>query len=206
MNDEQEKTGIDIEERDGAGVALRTGPDDGQVEWFDYNKEEEVPSVKAIAWGLGGIPRYLGHTKSPLSVGQHSVACAEVARELGYSKDWVRAALLHDAAETVFGDVPGPLKRQLPRDCAYMVRLGTLEHRVAGYYDFTWPLPSSVQDLDDVAYAAERMCWAKNEFAGVPTVPDRLTRPLNLFLDGPYRGLWEQEETYHRFLAMYSYC
>ena len=201
---EEEITGVVVKEK-GGGVALRTGPASGQVEWFDYSGEN-VPSVEAIAWGLGGIPRYLGHTKGALSVGQHSVACAEVARQLGYPKDWVRAALLHDAAEAVFGDVPGPLKAELPEDCAYMRRLGELEQRVGAHFNFKWPLRDSVKDLDKVAYAAERMCWAKNELAGVPTVPDRLTRPLNLFLDGPYRDLWEQEETYHRFLAMYSYC
>lgn len=66
-----------------------------------------------IAMALAKEPRFGGHTVSFRSVAAHSVHCAEVAKELGYSDEEVLACLLHDAAEAYIKDIPSPLKSQI---------------------------------------------------------------------------------------------
>lgn len=71
-----------------------------------------------IARGLSRRSRYAGHTTRPWSVAQHSLAVANMAARLDLSLDLEAVALLHDAAEAFFADIPAPLKR-LPEMAPY---------------------------------------------------------------------------------------
>ena len=77
---------------------------------FDiFNPEPELVCIEDIAHSLANQCRYTGHTKGLYSVAQHSVLMATSA-ELG-GDPLVR--LLHDSAETYFGDISSPLKRKI---------------------------------------------------------------------------------------------
>ncbi|MBI1238348.1 MAG: HD domain-containing protein [Alphaproteobacteria bacterium] len=70
--------------------------------------------IEDIAHGLARVARWNGQTKGAhaFSVAQHSLLVERVAGELRprIARDWRLAALLHDAAEYVIGDLISPFK------------------------------------------------------------------------------------------------
>lgn len=75
------------------------------------NPEQVGPgdiSLPLIATSLGRIARFAGQGRRVITVAQHSLALAEWApRTLRLH------ALLHDAAESLIGDIPAPIKEHL---------------------------------------------------------------------------------------------
>src|SRR5258708_12343297 len=76
--------------------------------------------IEDIAHGLARVARWNGQTLGDhaFSVAQHSVIVEEIAAHLraGLSPRWRLAALLHDAAEYVIGDMISPFKIALGLD------------------------------------------------------------------------------------------
>ena len=76
--------------------------------------------IADIAHGLARVARWNGQTigDHPFSVAQHSVVVEEIAAHLspGLAPRWRLAALLHDAAEYVIGDMISPFKAALGLD------------------------------------------------------------------------------------------
>ena len=73
-----------------------------------------------IAHGLARVARWNGQTvgEHAFSVAQHSCVVEEIAAHLrpGLAPKWRLAALLHDAAEYVIGDMISPFKTALGLD------------------------------------------------------------------------------------------
>lgn len=57
---------------------------------------------------LSRVCRYSGHTNGFYSVAEHSLLMAR------HFKEHAKIALLHDAAEAYFGDLPRPIKNSIP--------------------------------------------------------------------------------------------
>lgn len=76
--------------------------------------------IEDIAHGLSRVARWNGQTtgENAFSVAQHSVLVEKIARVLepGIDKQWLLAALLHDASEYVVGDMISPFKNALGVD------------------------------------------------------------------------------------------
>ena len=78
--------------------------------------------IEDIAHGLARVARWNGQTvgRHALSVAQHSVIVEQIAITLNQDADWhpqhCLAALLHDAAEYVVGDLISPFKAALGLD------------------------------------------------------------------------------------------
>ncbi|MBC6404981.1 MAG: hydrolase [Rhodospirillales bacterium] len=76
--------------------------------------------VEDIAQGLSRVARWNGQTEGDwaYSVAQHSLLVEAIVRELrpGYAERWLLAALLHDAAEYVLGDLITPFKLAVGAD------------------------------------------------------------------------------------------
>jgi len=84
--------------------------------FFDLaNPRASDVRLSDIACGLSRICRFAGQTRLWYSVAEHSVHAARLAQKRGYDAGFVRAVLLHDAAEAYVGDVIRPLRRMLPR-------------------------------------------------------------------------------------------
>lgn len=101
------------------------------------NPDPNNIELNDIAWSLSRIPRFAGHTitEVPYNVAQHSIYVSELLEKLfkdpgsltgdieimqaayrvTVSNDSVRTvcakALLHDAHEAYFGDIPSPIKK-----------------------------------------------------------------------------------------------
>jgi uncharacterized protein len=76
--------------------------------------------IEDIAHGLSRVARWNGQTVGDhaFSVAQHSVIVEKIAHRLEPSADrqWLLAALLHDASEYVVGDMISPFKNALGVD------------------------------------------------------------------------------------------
>ena len=76
--------------------------------------------VEDIALGLARVARWNGQTEGrwPFTVAQHSLLVEELAGRFkpGIAKNWRLAALLHDAAEYVIGDMITPFKAAIGDD------------------------------------------------------------------------------------------
>ena len=76
--------------------------------------------IEDIAHGLARVARWNGQTlgEHPFSVAQHSVIVEEIVAHIrpGVEARWRLAALLHDAAEYVIGDMISPFKAALGFD------------------------------------------------------------------------------------------
>ena len=84
--------------------------------------------IDDIAHGLARVARWNGQTLGPhaFSVAQHVVLVEDIAAELNpeWALEWRLAALLHDAAEYVIGDLISPFKTAIGLDYkAFELRL-----------------------------------------------------------------------------------
>lgn len=102
--------------------------------------------IEDIAHGLARVARWNGQTLGPhaFSVAQHVVLVEEIAAELNpeWPDTWRLAALLHDAAEYVIGDLISPFKTAIGFDYkAFELRLLEAIHR---RFDLPQSLPEEV--------------------------------------------------------------
>lgn len=105
--------------------------------------------IEDIAHGLARVARWNGQTvgNHALSVAQHSVIVERIANRLNQEADWGAnqrlAALLHDAAEYVVGDLISPFKAALGLDYkAFELKLMEAIHLRFG-------LPSRLPEADE---------------------------------------------------------
>lgn len=66
--------------------------------------------ITAIAHQLAIVNRFTGATRRPYSVAEHSLLCADIARHVGAPAHVQLACLLHDAHESITGDMSSPVK------------------------------------------------------------------------------------------------
>jgi len=71
------------------------------------------PSLSEIGHSLAHINRFTGHAKRAYSVAEHSLLVADMARHDGMGIMVELCALMHDAHESITGDVATPIKQVL---------------------------------------------------------------------------------------------
>ncbi len=98
--------------------------------------------IEDIAHGLAFVARWNGQTigDHPYSVAEHSLLVEDMYRQRNPGDDprWNLAALLHDAAEYVIGDMISPVKNALGGG------YGILEARLAGAVHLRFGLPAEL--------------------------------------------------------------
>lgn len=112
---------------------------------FDvFNPKPEMFVIQDIAHALSLTCRYNGHSPWFYSVAQHSCILADLA-DFSYGPKYGVTALLHDLSEAYITDLPRPVKLKLPD---YEDLEATLMEAAAEKFDFIWPLPLEVNQLD----------------------------------------------------------
>ena len=76
--------------------------------FFPFDPKAEDVNIKDIAHSLSLQCRFNGHCKRFYSVAQHSVLVSLIVKP-----EQKLAALLHDAAETYFGDIIRPVRKNI---------------------------------------------------------------------------------------------
>jgi 5'-deoxynucleotidase YfbR-like HD superfamily hydrolase len=113
--------------------------------------------IEDIAHGLARVARWNGQTLGAhaFSVAQHSVIVEEIAAHIkpGLDPKWRLAALLHDAAEYVIGDMISPFKAALGYDYqSFEARLEAAIH-----IRFSLP-PKTPAEIKTLIKTADRAC------------------------------------------------
>lgn len=109
--------------------------------YFSFERPDLTPvSIEVIAHGLSMICRFAGQAQYFYSVAEHSVH-ASYNVEPGYEYE----ALMHDAPESLIGDMTKPLKEICPD---YRAIEALVENNLAIDFNFTVPMPPAVKKVD----------------------------------------------------------
>jgi 5'-deoxynucleotidase YfbR-like HD superfamily hydrolase len=105
--------------------------------------------IEDIAHGLSRVARWNGQTSGDwaYSVAEHSVLVESIACRLRKSipASWRMAALLHDAAEYVIGDLISPFKSAVGID--YQAFEKSLQHAIHIRFGIAPDMPQTARDL-----------------------------------------------------------
>ena len=156
-------------------------------QFFPLDPSPEALDVRDVAHALSLQCRFNGHCLAYYSVAEHSVRVSRVVpAELAL---W---GLLHDATEAYVGDLPRPIKQQLP---AYRQAEEELMRVIAERFGLSWPMPAAVVEADTVLLAT-----AARDLMAPPPAPWGLgVEPL------PERIVpWEAERAEREYLACYE--
>lgn len=140
------------------------------------NPEASFISIQDIAVALSNICRFTGHTTRFYSVAEHSVHVSELVPE-----EDAFAALMHDAVESVVGDMSKPLKALLPEYKAIEKRC---EAAILKSFGLPSEMPESVKRADIVMLAIEQrqaMRAEQDHWPGITGADSGVEREL-LFL------------------------
>jgi uncharacterized protein len=117
-----------------------------------FEPTSEMFDIEDIAHALSYQCRFGGHLKKYYSVANHSIYCSVRAREKNLSKRLQLTALMHDCSEAYLVDIPRPIKKLFTQ---YKEIENSLMTTLSQIYDFDWPLPQEIHDIDNEALQAE---------------------------------------------------
>lgn len=116
--------------------------------YFDFkNPESHEFDIELIAHSLSNLCRYNGYTNDFYSVAQHSVLVSSILGD-----DLALSGLMHDASESMTGDMASPFKSLLPDFKFYEQKI---ESAICKYYSLPHPIPKEVMHADLVILRTE---------------------------------------------------
>lgn len=129
------------------------------VDWIEtYTGKKFYPQkpdpndidIADVAHSLSNKCRFSGATYRFYSVAQHSVHVCEFAPD-----EYKLEALLHDACEAYFPDIPNPMKPFLRDLVAFEAQI---QVAVATRFNLEFPFPAIVKEIDREIIADEARC------------------------------------------------
>lgn len=121
-----------------------------------FDPTPEMFTIEDIAHSLSMQPRFGGHYPVFYSVADHCLNCAHLIKE----RELKLCALLHDASEAYLLDLPKPIKMNIPQ---YNEIEDKLMKVIAAKFDFPYPLPQAVKDIDKQMLEWEWDMWMRKE-------------------------------------------
>ncbi len=113
------------------------------------NPSPDDVAIEDIAHGLARVARWNGQTvgEHAFTVAQHALLVEGIASSLSpeLEAEWQLAALLHDAAEYVIGDLISPFKAAIGLD--YKAFENRLLAAIHASFAVPYPLPDAITDL-----------------------------------------------------------
>jgi len=135
--------------------------------FYPFNPNCEAIDIVDIAHALSQKVRWNGHTTVPYSVGAHSIQAARRAALHTESTDVIMAALMHDASEAYFADVPTPIKMYLPD-------INSMEDSIQRAVESAFGLPEGIMDCP-VVKTVDKECLYFEAQQILNRPPSRLT-------------------------------
>ena len=123
-------------------------------DYFDFVNPRVGITLNAIARGLANTCRFGGQCLRYYSVAEHSVWVSRLV-----PPEMAIIGLMHDAPEAFVGDMPKPLKEELPD---YQAVEDRVERAVFAAFNLPLPLPKEVKVADRVMLATEQFQIMKN--------------------------------------------
>jgi 5'-deoxynucleotidase YfbR-like HD superfamily hydrolase len=139
--------------------------------FYPLDPRPDEVKTEDIAHALSQMCRANGHFKIFYSVAQHSINCAQEARESGLSVRIQLACLLHDACEAYISDITRPVKYYLDEYRAIEHRLQSIIFAKFGIGDLTEEELRHVADIDNALLYYE---FEQLHHQGLPEYPYKL--------------------------------
>lgn len=139
-------------------------------EFYPFAPNVDAIDIVDIAHSLSQKVRWNGHSVVPYSVGAHSIQAARRVRLKGAGKNLILAALLHDASEAYFADVPTPIKIHIPD-------IKSMEYDIQRGIEEAFGLADGIVDSDMVK-KVDYECLLFEAQHILNKVPDRLSSPV----------------------------
>lgn len=129
-------------------------------------KEEDI-QLLTIAHSLSLQNRYLGHTKFPYSVAQHSIYMSHVV-----PAEYAFEALMHDAAEAYCGDLIRPIKYS-PELVSFREIEDRIDYIIRNKFRLPPKMSAVIKDADTrMAFTEKRDILVPSDADwGVPSIP-----------------------------------
>lgn len=125
-------------------------------EKFFFQDPSRYPfNIEEIAYALSNLCRFTGHVNRFYSVAQHSVLVSEML-----PRSLALEGLMHDASESVLGDVSSPLKELLP---PYKEIERETEKAISKAFGLPYPLTPAVKEVDRVLLTLEERDLMREE-------------------------------------------
>jgi len=121
-----------------------------------YPKPDQI-DICDIAHALATTNRYGGHSPEPYNVAEHSVRVSERMATRPYYNEptLLLAALLHDAEEAYFGDMPSPIKHN-PEMASFRIAAKNMSVCIFRKYGLEPSLIEHTKWADNEEYFRER--------------------------------------------------
>jgi hypothetical protein len=130
---------------------------------FHYdNPEWNYWDIREIAHALSQICHFAGQIKTFYSVAQHSCEVASMLIHIG-EPEAATWGLMHDAAESMLGDMISPVKRLVGAEYCLLEKAHLAQ--IARQFDLPATIPPIVKQVDRMVVAAEAHLWCHPEFA-----------------------------------------
>lgn len=122
---------------------------------FDaLDPDVELIRIEDIAQSLARQCRFLGHTRVPYTVAEHSVRVSWLLEAQGCSRETILWGLLHDASEAYLGDLPAPIKHTTAFE-AYRVVERAVQAAICTRFGLPIDEPAEVRAADERLLATE---------------------------------------------------
>jgi len=143
--------GVDADHERGPWMTMASGR-----RFYPQDPDHRDVCLDDIAHHLAQINRYNGGLVRPLSVAEHSIACAALAWQMGCDAEIQFLALMHDAAEAYVGDMVRPLKVDMLMYCQAEEQVWDMAIARRFALPLHRDMPPVVSEIDRIICATEK--------------------------------------------------